>query len=348
MTAANRTPIIDIHTHLAGLGHGGSGCYIKPGKFHSPLYMLMRAKLGIFSAHRKGRLDQSYLERLDRDVSTAIANESLDATVLFAHERIYTDAGEIHSHGQELYVPNEYVFACCERPETRGRFLPAMSVHPYRRDALDETEKWIERGAVAMKWLPNSQNMNPSDPRCLRMFDLLARRGVPLIAHTGGEHTVSLINPELGDPARLKPALDRGVTVILAHCGTKSGFFDTDWLPEFIAMARAYPNCWGDTSAFCTPGRTRWIPRVLKEEGLTEKLVHGSDYPVPPAAWTCLFQLGLSKTVSLQRTWSFLERDIRIKRAMGMPETVFTNTARVLPARCLDRWGVISRMAHYQ
>jgi len=340
MINAHPLPVIDIHTHLAGLGHGGTGCHIAARKFHSPLYRLMRWKLGIYSAHRDNRLDQAYLERLDQDVASAIGHNALDATVLFAHERIYTDSGNPHPHAQELYVPNEYVFACCERPEMRGRFLPAMSVHPYRADALDETEHWIERGAVAMKWLPNSQNMNPGDPRCLKMFDLLAARKIPLIAHTGGEHTVSLIRPEFGDPMRLEPALDRGVTVILAHCGTKSGLFDKNWMPEFCAMARTYSNCWGDTSAFCTPGRTRWIPRILREEGVVEKLVHGSDYPVPPTAWTCLLKLGWHRTASLQKIWSYLERDIAIKRDMGMPDSVFSNAARVLAPGSLERWGV--------
>lgn len=331
-------PVIDIHTHLAGLGHGGTGCFIAPKKFRSPLYKLMRMKLGIFRAHREGRLDQAYLERLDRDVSLAAEHAALDAAVVFAHERIYTDGGEVHPSRQELHVPNEYAFACCERPEMRGRLLPAMSIHPYRADAVDETLRWIERGAVAMKWLPNSQNMNPADKRCLRIYDILAEHRVPLIAHTGGEHTVSLLRPELGDPDLLRPALDRGVTVIVAHCGTKSGLFDTNWLPQFCNLARKYRNCWGDTSAFCTPGRTRWIPRILREEGVVEKLIHGSDYPVPPAAWTALFTLGWSRTRSLQTIWSFLERDVRIKRELGMPDAVFTNAARVLAPGSLEKW----------
>ncbi|HYG76569.1 MAG TPA: amidohydrolase family protein [Planctomycetota bacterium] len=333
-------PIIDVHTHLAGLGHGDTRCFISEKKFNSALYRLMRYKLGVYNAHKENRLDQAYLERLDQDVACAIESHALHAVVVFAHERIYSDTGELQRSGQELYVPNEYAFACCERQEMRGRFLPAMSVHPYRADAIDETEKWIERGAVAMKWLPNSQNMNPSDPRCLRIYDLLARHDIPLIAHTGGEHTVSILRAELGDPALLRPALDRGVKVIVAHCGTKSGLFDTNWLPRFCELARAYPNCWGDTSAFCTPGRTRWMTRILRESDVVEKLIHGSDYPVPPAAWTSLFKLGWRRTCSLQRTWSFLERDIAIKREYGFPERVFTNAARVLPASALQRWGV--------
>jgi len=327
--------IIDIHTHLAGLGHGGTGCFIAPKKFDSLLYKLMRSKLGIYDAHRENRLDEAYRGRLERDVTAAAEHGVLNAAVIFAHDRIYNDAGEVAPSGQELYVPNEYAFACAER--LRGRFLPAASVHPYRTDALDETAKWIERGAVALKWLPNSQGMDPRDKRCTPIFDLLVKHRVPLIAHTGGEHTVSIIRKDLGDPEILRPALDRGVTVIMAHCGSKSGLFDGDWLPAFIALARAYPNCYGDTSAFCTPGRARWIKRLL-DAGIAEKLVHGSDYPVPPDPWFQMFSLGLSRTRSLARIWSFLERDVSIKRARGFPDVVFTNTAHVLGAGALTRW----------
>ena len=333
-------PVIDMHTHLAGMGHGGTGCWVSSRKFNSPMFRAMRWMLGIYGAHRSGCLDQAYLELLDSEIRTAAANGALDAAVIYAHDRIYTEDGSIMDLGQELYVPNDYAFYCAERESMRGRYLPAVSVHPYRRDAVAETERCIERGAVAMKWLPNSQCMNPGNSRCFAIYDLLAARKVPLIAHTGGEHTVSVIRPELGNPEALRPALDRGVTVIMAHSGTRSGLFDGHWLEEFCALAREYPNCWGDTAAFCTPGRTRWIPRMIKEQGVVEKLMHGSDYPVPVTAWFAMGELGWKKVHELNRIHGFLERDVRIKRAMGLPEAVFTNAARVLGAAALRRWGL--------
>ncbi|MCW8130895.1 MAG: amidohydrolase family protein [Planctomycetota bacterium] len=338
MNEPSPLPVLDVHTHLAGIGQGNSGCFIAPKKFDSLLYKLMRKKMGIYDAHKQGVLDEAYRARLEKDVATAAEHGALHAAVVFAHERIYTDAGEIAPTGQEMYVPNEHLFDSCER--ARGRFVPAMSVHPYRKDALDECHKWIERGAGALKWLPNSQGMDPRDKRCAPVFDLLAAKKVPLIAHTGGEHTVSIIKPELGDPEVLRPALDRGVTVIMAHCGTASGIFDTHWMPDFCKLARAYPNCYGDNSAFTTPGRARWSARILREEGVVEKLVHGSDYPVPPNAWWSFFSLGWSRTREIQRIWSFLERDVRIKQSLGFPEVVFTNAARLLAPGSLEKWGI--------
>lgn len=336
----SKLPVIDIHTHLAGIGQGGTGCFIDPAKFESLFYKLMRKNLGIYNAHRENRLDEAYFERIQKDILSAAGNGALDAIVAFPHERIYGDDGAPLAKGQELYVPNDYVFSCAERASSKGRILPAMSIHPYRADMLDESARFIERGAVAMKWLPNSQCMDPRDKRCMPLFDLLATKKIPLITHTGGEHTVTILRPDLGDPATLIPALDRGVTVVMAHCGTQSGLFDSQWLPKFCELARKYPNCWGDTSAFTTPGRSRYMTRLAREEGVSEKLIHGSDYPVPPSAWWSLFSLGWSKTRELNSIWSFLERDVRIKRARGFSDTVFTNAARVLAPGSLERWGV--------
>jgi len=333
-------PVIDVHVHLAGVGHGNTGCYVSPQKFNSPMFRAMRWMLGIYREHESGKLDQAYLEILDGEVLSAVDNGALDAAVLYAHDRIYTERGEVQAAGQELYVPNEYVFDCSERKAMRGRYLPAVSVHPYRHDAIDETERCIERGAVAMKWLPNSQGMDPRDKRCTAIYKLLAAKNMPLIAHTGGEHTVCITRPELGNPEVLRPALDCGVTVIMAHSGTRSGLFDGHWLKEFCALVRQYPNCWGDTAAFCTPGRTRWISRLLREQDIVAKLIHGSDYPVPVTAWFALQELGWKKVRELNSIPGIIERDVRIKRALGMPDTVFTNAAKVLDTGILRRWGL--------
>lgn len=87
-------------------------------------------------------------------------------------------------------------------------------------------------------------------------------------------------------------------------------------------------------------GRARWIKTFLREEGVAAKLVHGSDFPVPPMPWCAAGRLGLAKVRALGRIWSFLERDVLAKRALGFPDVVFTNGARLIGAERLARWGV--------
>lgn len=311
---------------------------MSPKKFNSLVYRVLRRFLGIAG---DGDIDRRYLQRLEEDLTAAAMVGAVDAAVLLPHERIYLDDGTL-APDQEMYIPGDYAIACararmaCGRP---GRFLPAMSVHPYRPDALDETARLIEAGAVAMKWLPSSQNIDGRDARCRPLYDLLARRGLPLIAHTGSEHTVRVTRRDLGDPDILIPAMEAGVTVILSHCATASLPWEKDFSRRFIELANRYPNCYGDTSALAAPGRTRYLRRFL-DSGLADKLVHGSDYPVPPIAWMALHRMGRRKTRELSALGSYLHRDVAIKRALGTPQAVFTRAAKLIPAAALRRWDV--------
>ena len=213
-----------------------------------------------------------------------------------------------------------------------------MSIHPYRPDAVARTEAWIEAGAAGMKWLPNSQNIDPRNDRCRPIFSLLARYNLPLIVHTGGEHTVTVLREELGNPEIMRPALEMGVTVILAHCATASGIFDRHWLDEFKTLVREFPNCYGDTSAICSPGRLRWVSSLLEDQSVVDKLIHGSDYPIPPIVWPAWRKLGFAQCLKLSRETSFLSRDILAKRALGFPDTGLTRFSSLVPTVLINRW----------
>src|SRR5207245_6439938 len=127
--------------------------------------------------------------------------------------------------------------------------LFGASVHPYRKEAVAEIERCVRGGAVLLKWLPITQNFDPSDEPCIPVYEALAHYKLPLLSHTGGEKSLPTLNPHVADPMLLVPALKRGVTVIAAHCGTKSAIWETDFLPHFMRLAQEYENCYGDTSA---------------------------------------------------------------------------------------------------
>ena len=122
-----------------------------------------------------------------------------------------------------------------------------------------------------------------------------------------------------------------GVTVIAAHCATKSGLLDADYFPQFVEMTRRHPNLYGDTSAFNVPIRGRHVRKCL-DGPLAERLVHGSDFPVPVYgfwAW-----LGGNMDWKTSRQWdrctNILERGYQLKRGMGFPEEHFTRAWRLL------------------
>jgi predicted TIM-barrel fold metal-dependent hydrolase len=184
-----------------------------------------------------------------------------------------------------------------------------------------------------MKCLPNCQNIDCSDRRFTRFWERMAEARLPLLAHTGGEHTLQVVRPELADPRNLIRPLECGVTVIAAHCGTKSGLFDPEYFHVFAEMIRRFPNFYGDTSAFNVPIRGRHVPKCLQEP-LLSRMLHGSDFPVPVHghfAW-------MNRLVDWRtfRHWenhpNILERDYQLKLAMGFPPETFTRIAQLLRA----------------
>mgnify|MGYP001068843481 CR=1 FL=1 len=97
----------------------------------------------------------------------------------------------------------------------------AVSIHPARRDALDELDRCLERGARALKLLPNCLDVNCSLPRYDSFWEKMAAAGLPLLAHTGGEMTVPVANPRYQDPEFLRRPLEIGVKVIAAHAASR-------------------------------------------------------------------------------------------------------------------------------
>lgn len=287
--------------------------------------------IGLPLSALKGDLDRLYVEKLLEWVRTS----SLDAIVILAQEKVYDEKGRVMEQFGTAYVPNEYVLRLArEHPE----FLPAVSIHPARPDALEELERCIAGGAVMMKCLPNCQNIDCRDRRFTKFWERMAEAGLPLLAHTGGEHTLQVVRAEFADPRTLDWPLECGVTVIAAHSGSKSGLTDPEYFHHFSAMALKHPRFFGDNSAFNIPIRSRVIRPCLKSP-LAEKILHGSDYPVPIFGhWARLRGLLDGPTL---RHWqshpNVIERDRQLKLAMGFQESTFTRIADLLPKPALAR-----------
>jgi len=322
--SANSIKPIDMHVHIVGNGSSGSGCWMRVRGWHRAMAFFMVRHIGLPASALSGDLDRLYLEKLLEQ----LRGSSLGAAVILAQEQVYDERGRVMEGKGSLYVPNDYVLKLArEHPE----FLPAVSIHPARPDALEELERCLAGGAVMMKILPNCQNIDCANPRYKKFWERMAEAKLPLLAHTGGEHTLPVIEEKFSDPRILQLPLDCGVTVIAAHCGTKSGLRDLDYFPVFAEMAARYPNFYGDNSAFNVPKRGAHIPECLREP-LASRIVHGSDFPVPVSGrWAWMRGFLDRKTY---RKWdgqpNVLERDYQLKRAMGFGEESFTRMWKLL------------------
>ena len=323
---------VDMHVHVVGNGSAGSGCWLRVGRWHRPLAALMLRGIGLPSSALNGDLETLYLARL----LDQLRGSSLGAAVILAQDLVYDEKGRPINNAGSFYVPNDFVLQLAKQ---HSELLPAVSIHPARPDALEELERCLAAGAVMMKCLPNCQNINCNDRRFTRFWERMAEARLPLLAHTGGEHTIPVFCREYADPRVLALPLECGVNVIAAHCATKSGLFDPEYFHIFAGMTKRFPNLYGDTSAFNVPIRGRHTPECIREP-LVSRMIHGSDYPVPVHGhWSWMRRLIDWKTFRRwERQPNVLERDYQLKRAMGFPPETFTRIWRLLrlPASVLS------------
>ena len=316
--------LIDMHVHMVGNGGGGSGGWLRLKGWHRWLAGFMLRQLGVPPSALEGNLEAIYAAHLGQ----LVRDSSLDAIVLLAHERVHDPDGTPRDDLGSMFVPNDVVL---DLAKAYPEFLAGVSIHPARRDALEELDRCLDRGAVLMKCLPNCQNIDPSDPRYGPFWKRMAAAGLPLLAHTGGEHTVPIVNAALADPKLLRFPLECGVTVIAAHCATKSGALDHDYFDDWAAMLREFPNFHGDISAMVSLNRCGHLRDCLGAE-VAPRILHGSDFPVPVLGHRIWLQ-GWIDRETFRRCQSLpnpLERDWQFKRALGFSDETAQRAAKLL------------------
>ena len=351
---------VDVHNHVVGLGHGGTGVQVHPhmtaGISHPLNWIRFRAYIKASGIRDMERVDQDYLDVLrDRVESLPTRGTSL----LMAFDQVHDEEGRPRPEASIFSVPNDHMFRAVALSE---RFAPCASVHPYRRDAAEALHEAADRGAVAIKWLPNAMHIDPASALCEASYRVMAERGLTLISHGGEESAVpSPDTQELGNPLRLRAALDAGVRVVVAHCASHGHSKDLDapgHPPErafdlFLRMmddATYEGRLYGETSAILLFNRVSHAgPRLMARADLHHRLVNGSDYPIP----------GINPLINLTQLWGLglirwedrtplsrlfrrnpLLGDFVLKRVLcgpdgaptGLPPQVFCPPPEVFPA----------------
>jgi hypothetical protein len=323
----------DIHAHLAGVGTGGSGCWLSPRTRARPVFRLLRRLNGVTERQLAESFDQDWAARL----AATVRGSELDRAVALGFDGVYDARGELVEADSQLIVPPAWVFEACRRhPE----LLPGPSINPFRRDALERLEECAEGGAVLIKWLPIAQGIDPASPRVRPFYRRVAELGIPLLIHAGGgEMTFREVAPELGGVERLREPLEQGVTVICAHSGVPVWLRrEPDQLPLVRELLERHPNLWVDNSGMANPSRFPYLPRLARDPLFRARTLYGSDFPVPPVPLLLPRSLGARRAVRLQRERNPLQRDVLLKRELGYPDESLTRARAVLAN--LERWGI--------
>jgi hypothetical protein len=320
---------IDCHVHIVGTGTGGTGCWYRPkGLTRIGEPFLVKA-VGLTTRDLHGPdFDRIYARRLLEFVR---GSTLIDRALLLAHELPHREDGSPLPGRSSLYVPNDYVLQLAqENPE----FLAAVSIHPARKDAMDELEKCLAGGAAALKCLPNVQGIDWNNRRYIAFLERMAEARLPLLAHTGSERTMPIMDARLASPRMLTLPLEIGVTCIAAHAGTGMMLLDPDYLEVFAEMLAKYPNLYGDNSALAALNfrlRPSALRRLVSAE-MEGRLLHGSDIPVPSSG-LLTWAFGMLPWRQFREASAIanpLERDARLKRMLGFGEDTFRRAASVL------------------
>jgi len=287
----------DVHTHLLGTGDSGSGCSVNAqlSQWWHPVEMLR--KRFILNAAcvptDAPSVDRAYVERLRTLADDFPAGARW---MLFAFDQACDQAGQPQPAHTTFHVPDAYAAGIAVAHA--DRFAWVASIHPYRPDALARLDAALAGGAVALKWLPSSMNIDLRDRRLRPFYDRLAASRLPVIVHCGEERAVpGAGRDEQGNPLLVRGALEQGVRIVVAHCASLGTALDLDLkrpraVPAFSLFARLMDEDWGgrllgDVSVVMQTNRAPEVARTLMARAdWHPRLLHGSDYPLPgiPAA----------------------------------------------------------------
>ncbi|MDP1526948.1 MAG: amidohydrolase family protein [Rhodocyclaceae bacterium] len=282
----------DCHAHIAGTGDGGSGIAIS-AEMQSLLHPLQYAQRLFFlnagCAHdAPGRVDQSYVERMHNLIEGMRPGFKM---MLFAFDWTHDESGKALPKQTAFYVPNDYARDLARRYPAQFEWV--ASIHPYRPDAIQALEQAKAEGARAVKWLPPAMGIDPASARCDAFYRALVRLDLPLITHAGEEKAVHGANrPELGNPLRLRRALDAGVRVVIAHCASTGEDADLDnggrpiasfeLFKRMMAAPSHQRRLFADISAITLRNRSMSVIRtIIEQDDWHPRLLNGSDYPLP-------------------------------------------------------------------
>ena len=322
-------PFLDVHCHVAGLGAGGSGCFVSERLRRSWKVGFYFRSFGVSRRELEREGDALCGDRLSASLGQS---RHVSRAVVLAHGRRSGRAGP-PGRGR---APNSTCPTSSSPPlaARHTNLLFGASINPYRPDALARLDRAAADGAVLLKWLPSIQLIDPADERLVPFYRRMAELRLPLLAHTGAEHSFTWSRDEFADPARLRLPLSLGVTVIAAHAGWPGRHDGQRDVDRLAALMQEYPNLYADISSLTQINKLGALREVLRRPEFRGRLVYGTDFPLINmpivSPWYFPLDLSLRQRWQLSRLKNPWDRDVALKQALGVPADVFTRAEQLL------------------
>ena len=318
--------IVDMHCHIAGIGAGGSGCYVSPRLRNNWRFGIYLHSFGVTKNEILKQGDGLVADRISESVAQS---KYVSKVVLLALDGVIGADGRLDTNRTEVYVPNEFVADVCAH---HTNLLFGASVNPKRPDALARLEWAKAHGAVLVKWIPPIMEINPDDPKLIPFYKKMVELNLPLLSHTGAEGSFSRADEEFGDPAKLRLPLSLGVTVIAAHIASSEKYHGIRGPDELAKLMREYPNLYTDISALTQINKPGCLKEALTKPEFSGRLLYGTDFPLintPLVSPWYSFHLSLRQKWTIWRTKNPWDRDVLMKHDLGVPTETFARSGKM-------------------
>lgn len=272
MKDASVGPIADLHTHLAL-------AYVRPpsvdyGALHPETRHYLPSCCAIdLDVYANQNMSREIVRELTRDLTwRSLGPRGMRATHTIPNLLREMDETGIRA---SLLLPIDFPVlsdnakVALSAAKSTSKILSAGSVHPFASDPERRLDAQLAAGARGIKIHPSVQLVRPDARRAKRLYRMCAEREMFVFWHCGPAG----IEPKIGqylnqvkfyeEPIRQNPR----TIFLLGHSGARQ-------FEQALALQRAYPNVWLETSSQSLSNVRRMVL-----EADPDRVVHGSDWP---------------------------------------------------------------------
>ena len=328
---ANLTQIktVDIHSHLLSAD-------VKFDRFYDKLALAFFAKK--FDINRRELIKNGFEGYKSNFARLIKSSNFVQKSVVFGVDAKFDESGNRVHKDKTVCASNEEVFAFYE--QNPNEVVPFFSVNPNRKDALNLIEKYHKMGFKGGKLLHSYWETDLNDKRYEPYFRLLSELGLPLVIHVGDENSLAS-NKALESIEQLKSPLNLGCRIVCAHMGASSdgvlSMFSRD--PEklganyftLLGWLREFDGLYADVSALLCINKARILPHLKTQTQIHDKILFGTDFPVPFSVILSSYDLPLRDRLALNRIQNPLDRYVRaMSLYFGEDSPIFSNYKKIL------------------
>ena len=331
LQSSNLTQIktVDIHSHLLSAD-------VKFDRFYDKLALAFFAKK--FDINRRELIKNGFEGYKSNFARLIKSSNFVQKSVVFGVDAKFDESGNLVHKDKTVCASNEDVFAFYE--QNPNEVVPFFSVNPNRKDALNLIEKYHKMGFKGGKLLHSYWETDLNDKRYEPYFRLLSELGLPLVIHVGDENSLAS-NKALESIEQLKSPLNLGCRIVCAHMGASSdgvlSMFSRD--PEklganyftLLRWLREFDGLYADVSALLCINKARILPHLKTQTQIHDKILFGTDFPVPFSVILSSYDLPFCKRLTLNRIQNPLDRYVRaMSLYFGENSPIFSNYKKIL------------------